>query len=156
MPLRRFVGAGCWIWGLEAVRQRVGCGIQKSGTPMAKILILDDEAGMRSILRRALEHAGHEVLEGTNGVEGLKRISENEVDIVVTDLLMPELDGIELIFNLRKSRPNLRVIAISGGGQLPPDSYLKIAQRGGARRILIKPFELRELLIAIEEELKPV
>jgi DNA-binding NtrC family response regulator len=121
---------------------------------MARVLIIDDEDGMRTILRRALEHAGHSVIEASNGLEGLKRISQETIDIVVTDLLMPELDGIELIFNLRKSRPNLRVIAISGGGQLPPDSYLKIAQRGGARRILIKPFELRELLIAIEEELK--
>lgn len=122
---------------------------------MATVLIIDDEPGMRAIMRRALEHAGHAVVAASNGAEGLKRISEAPIDIVVTDLLMPELDGIELIFNLRKTRPNLRVIAISGGGQLPPDGYLKIAQRGGARRILIKPFELRELLIAIEEELKP-
>ena len=117
---------------------------------MANILLIDDDNAMRSVMRRALEHAGHTVHEASDGLAGLQRISDGGLDLVVTDIIMPEFDGIELIFNLRKTHPDLRVIAISGGGQLPPEGYLKIAQRGGARMILSKPFELRDLTAAVE------
>ncbi len=121
---------------------------------MAKILVIDDDEAMRSVLRRGLETAGHSVLEAANGAEGLRLIEAGGIEVVVTDLLMPEMDGIEVIFNVRKQYPSLKVIAISGGGQLPPEGYLKIAQRGGARRILMKPFKLEELLQAVKDELK--
>lgn len=121
---------------------------------MAKILVIDDDDSMRSVLRMGLETAGHLVLEAANGTEGLRQIEAGGVEVVVTDLLMPEMDGIEVIFNVRKKYPSLKVIAISGGGQLPPEGYLKIAQRGGARRILMKPFKLEELLQAVKDELK--
>lgn len=121
---------------------------------MASVLLIDDDLPMRAVMRRALERAGHTVTEAGDGMSGIQRISDGGIDLVITDIIMPELDGIELIFNLRRTHPNLRVIAISGGGQLPPDGYLKIAQRGGAKRILSKPFELRELLEAVDEALK--
>ena len=121
---------------------------------MANILLIDDDNAMRSVMRRALEHAGHTVHEASDGLTGLQRISDGGLDLVVTDIIMPEFDGIELIFNLRKTHPDLRVIAISSGGQLPPEGYLKIAQRGGARMILSKPFELRDLIAAVEEALR--
>lgn len=121
---------------------------------MAKILVIDDDDSMRSVLRMGLETAGHLVLEAANGTEGVRQIEAGGVEVVVTDLLMPEMDGIEVIFNVRKKYPSLKVIAISGGGQLPPEGYLKIAQRGGARRILMKPFKLEELLQAVKDELK--
>jgi len=121
---------------------------------MSKILVIDDEEAMRSVLRRGLETAGHSVVEAANGVEGLKQIEAGGIELIVTDLLMPEMDGIEIIFSIRKNHPELKIIAMSGGGQLPADGYLKIAQRGGARRVLIKPFKLQELLQAVEEELQ--
>lgn len=120
---------------------------------MAKILVIDDNDAMRSVLKVGLEAAGHLVLEAANGTEGLRQIEAGGVEVVVTDLLMPEMDGIEVIFSVRKKYPSLKVIAISGGGQLPPEGYLKIAQRGGARQILMKPFKLEELLQAIKNEL---
>jgi DNA-binding NtrC family response regulator len=124
----------------------------QQGRFMAKILIIDDDDSMRSVLRMGLETAGHLVFEAANGTEGLRQIEAGGVEVVVTDLLMPEMDGIEVIFNVRKKYPSLKVIAISGGGQLPPEGYLKIAQRGGARRILMKPFKLEELLQAVRDE----
>lgn len=73
------------------------------------------------------------------------------MDLVVTDMVMPEMDGVELILILRKTHPRLPVIAMSGGGRLGPDDYLKIARAGGAARILAKPFEIDQLLWMVRE-----
>ena len=121
---------------------------------MSRILLLDDDQSVRSVLRRALEWAGHEVIEAADGRAGLKHISESPFDLVITDIIMPNVEGIEFILQLRRSAPDLKVIAMSGGGRMAPASYLEMARVGGAAKVLAKPFAIEELLAAVETVLK--
>ena len=110
---------------------------------MARILIIDDDPSILSTLRRAVERAGHEVSAADNGLAGLAQLASAPVDLVVTDIVMPEMEGIELIERLRRGYPGLPVIAMSGGGRVLPNTYLALARAMGASRILIKPFGRR-------------
>lgn len=117
---------------------------------MALILVLDDEAPLRSAVRRILERAGHEVLEASDGRQGLALANERYPDLVITDILMPGVDGIELILELREHRPDTLIIAISGGGDLvPSERLLSDAHALGAITALPKPFEVPEVLSAV-------
>ncbi|MBN2080615.1 response regulator [bacterium] len=118
---------------------------------MALILIIEDDAEARDVLRRGMIRAGHEVIEAANGAEGLKRLEQHEVDLVITDLIMPEKEGLETITEALEVYPDLKIIAISGGTRLGFDSYLKIARSLGAQRVYSKPVDLRELAGAVEE-----
>jgi DNA-binding response OmpR family regulator len=111
-----------------------------------RVLVIEDNRDLRNLVRVALEGAGHEVLTATQGLEGLACLSGREVDTVITDLFMPEMDGIEVIAALRRQFPGVKVIAMSGR---PGVDYLSVAKELGAARILRKPFEMNELLHAV-------
>ena len=118
---------------------------------MASILIIDDEAGVRALLRTVLEMAGYEVTEATNGREGLELYRHWPSDLIITDIGMPEMNGLELTLALTRQFLDAKVIAISGvGGDQNP---LNLAKRLGARHILQKPFSMSQLLTAVRYEL---
>ena len=112
-----------------------------------RVLVIEDNADLRDVVRLALEAAGHEVLTATQGVEGLACLNGHPVDLVVTDLFMPEMDGIEVIAALRRQFPGVRIVAMSGR---PGVDYLAVAKELGAARILRKPFAMDALLSAID------
>lgn len=119
---------------------------------MATILLIDDEAQVRGIFQVALEAAGHRVLNAESGKHGLRLLEHQEVDVILVDILMPDMDGLELIPLLRKTRPASKVIAVSGGSG--KWNYLKTAKHFGAHDTLKKPFSLQELLDAVAGQLK--
>jgi DNA-binding response OmpR family regulator len=112
---------------------------------MARILLIEDDSLFRSMLREALTRVGHEVTEAENGGVGLRTFAKGSFDLVLTDLVMPEVEGIETIVKLRKQCPNIRIIAMSGGGRGSAYDYLHIAQQIGANRVLMKPFSTEDL-----------
>ncbi len=116
---------------------------------MARILIIDDEDELRSMLRRMLEQAGHQVTEAVNGAEGIKLYEQDRPDLIITDIIMPEKEGVETIIALRRADPDLPIIAISGGGRLETTDFLTMARKLGARRTLSKPFRRDQLLEAV-------
>jgi CheY-like chemotaxis protein len=118
----------------------------------ARILVADDESVVRSFLRTVLEGAGYVVIEAGNGKQALKEILAGAVDLVITDLVMPEQEGIETIRALRRDAPGVGIIAISGafGGQ-----YLRTAKLLGANIVLSKPVSAESLLAAVAEMLEP-
>jgi DNA-binding NtrC family response regulator len=119
---------------------------------MATILIIDDEEIMRVLLRSALQAAGYEVVEAANGRQGLARYRHRPTDLVITDIAMPELNGLDLILALTRQCLYAKVIAISGlGGE---KNVLDVAKLLGARRTIQKPFSMLQLLDAVRYELK--
>lgn len=121
---------------------------------MALVLVIDDEGGMRTLVRRILEGAGHAVLEAENGKAGHRLFAQHSPDLVVTDILMPEKEGIETIRDLRKGHPAVRILAISGGGSTGQMNYLRMAQALGADAVLPKPFRSAALLETVERMLQ--
>lgn len=115
-------------------------------TQSHEVLLIDDDAAMRSMLVRAVTRAGYVVHEAADGREGLKILANHPVALVVTDIIMPDMEGVELILRMRKTHPNLPVIAMSGGGRMSPNGYLDVARACGATRTLAKPFDIEQLL----------
>ena len=120
---------------------------------MARILIIDDEPNLRSTLRRTLHQAGHQVSEAGNGAEGIDSYERDPPDLIITDILMPEKEGIETIIALHRADPDLPIIAISGGGHSGGMDFLCSAEKLGARHTLSKPFRGDQLLSAVSESL---
>lgn len=116
---------------------------------MAKILLIDDDEALRRVLSKALGHAGHSVIQASDGQQGIEIARVTSVDLVVTDLIMPVREGVETILCLRREKPALPIIAISGDGS-NSELYLEIAAKIGAKRILPKPFTPPELLELID------
>jgi len=112
---------------------------------MARILVIDDDELLRRTIRVVLERAGHEVLEASEGSMGLRLYWEQAPDLVLTDLFMPERDGLEVIRALRNELPQPPIVAMSGGG-LGGYDVLEVAAGLGAVRTLRKPFALQDLL----------
>ena len=121
---------------------------------MTRILIIDDDVQILKMLKRALEGEDYEVIEAADGNQGLKLYREDPTDLVITDIIMPEKEGVELIMELRNESPDVKIIAISGGGRLDPAQHLRIAKAAGAQYAFIKPVERKELLQAVGELLK--
>ena len=121
---------------------------------MAQILIVDDEENFRHVLKEILEFAGHEVLEANSGAQALEVYSSFRAELVMTDINMPGKDGIEIIMELRRDYPEVKIIAMSGGDI--GNSRIEMAENLGADRILDKPFYTREILDAVELLLKKV
>ena len=121
---------------------------------MARILIIDDEPQIRSMLTLMLEREGYEVVEASDGVAGIKIYRQNPVDLIITDLIMPNKDGIGMIIDLKKEFPDVKIIAMSGGGLNKPDGYLKGAKKLGATCTLTKPIDREEMLQAVKETLR--
>ncbi|MBL9138593.1 MAG: response regulator [Verrucomicrobiales bacterium] len=124
---------------------------EPSAAKPPRILLVDDNDAIRTVLHRLLARSGFDVVEARNGVEALAAHKARPADIVVTDLIMPEKEGLETILELRRMQPRLRIIAMSGGGRVRAQDYLKLASALGASRTLAKPFSEAELLKAIQE-----
>ena len=113
---------------------------------MARILIIDDEEQVLHLLQETLTRAGHEITSAQDGVEGLKAFKKQPTDLVITDILMPEKDGLDTIREMVALDPKVRIIAISGGGRTGVLDFLPVAQVFGAMYTLTKPFERQDLL----------
>ena len=118
---------------------------------MKKILIVDDDQQIRTMLRITLERAGHEVLEACDGVQAVAAFKDPAIGLVITDIVMPEKEGIELIMELKGINPRLGIIAISGGGRINPEDYLKWARRFGVEHTFSKPVDRKKLLEAVSQ-----
>ena len=118
---------------------------------MMRILVIDDDDQMRTLLRQVMEWAEYEVVEAADGREGMFKHRKQPVDLVITDLIMPEQEGLETITLLKREYPHVKIIAISGGGRIGPEAYLPAAQELGADKVFSKPFDVRELAEAVKE-----
>jgi DNA-binding response OmpR family regulator len=117
---------------------------------VARILIVDDDEGIRSFLTRKLTQAGHAVREAENGAVASRIMRGEPFDLIITDIFMPDKEGLETIMELKgTTTPDLKIIAMSGGGIGPADEYLSIARRLGADSTISKPFSLEELFAKI-------
>ena len=118
---------------------------------MAQILVVEDTPEVRRTLRRMLETEGHTITEAGNGQEAIEQLRAGPVDLIITDVLMPEKDGIELLRQIPEIYPGLPVIAMSGGGrQLPATVALSLSKAFGAQHTLYKPFRKPELIRLVE------
>lgn len=135
---------------------------------MAKILLIDDDDDFRKMLKTAMERAGHEVTEAVNGEDGHRIFAEHPHELVITDIFMPQKEGIHTIFDFRMAYPDLKIIAISGGGimakdldeddilqlvnsEMDSESILELATDFGADHVIAKPFNIKYLLQIIDE-----
>ena len=117
-----------------------------------KILIVDDEVPVRKMIHKIIEPNGYDVLEAENGIEAEKIVNASNIDLLITDIVMPGMHGLDLIMSVKKSNPELPVIAISGGGGIAGRfDYLEIASMVGAENIIRKPFSKDELLTLVEK-----
>lgn len=126
---------------------------------MANILVVDDEVEIGEVVRRVLERSGYTVTVTNNATAALDAAAREPPDVVITDVIMPKVHGVQLIMTLRERYPSTRVIAISGGGSFGPlaykpdaistHAYLAAAREAGAEVILTKPFDLTDLLAAV-------
>lgn len=110
------------------------------------ILVVDDEAELRDVVSRVLMDAGHRVTTAVDGKEAIARMGGEAFDLILTDVIMPEKDGMQVITEARRKQPQVRIVAMSGGGHIPRDQYLRIASGLGAHAVLAKPFTSRELI----------
>ncbi|MCK5296317.1 MAG: response regulator [Alphaproteobacteria bacterium] len=118
---------------------------------MVQILVIEDDDIVRELIKSILIDAGYDVTSANNGKEGLKSAISNKPDIVITDIFMPEKEGLETIKELRAHYPDIKILAVSGGGQITMENVLKIAGIFGADMVLKKPFETDVLLEKIKE-----
>ena len=123
---------------------------------MPVILLIEDDRELRAMLKTALVRKDFTVLEADNGKEALIQFKPGITDLVVTDLIMPEEDGLKVIIKIREKKPGIKVIAISGGGKAGPVSYLNLAKALGADAVFPKPFSPGELVSKIENLLSKV
>ncbi|MBN2164368.1 MAG: response regulator [Pontiellaceae bacterium] len=120
---------------------------------MANILIIDDDPSIRNVFTRYLEHKGYSVTVASDGSEGLSILSTFAPDLVITDVMMPGKDGLEVVLELRKTRQDIPVFAISGGMRMAVMDFLPMIKKFGAKKVFYKPVDLDELLVAIHEQL---
>jgi len=123
---------------------------------MALILVIDDSEVMRALVRRMLERDDHSVIEAQDGEVGLYLFTSCAPDLVVTDLIMPNKEGIETIKEMRRMRPDARIIAMSGSIDVTGGLYLRVASKLGADEVLEKPFQPAQLLRAVDRLLGAV
>ena len=121
-----------------------------------KILVIDDEADICEMTKLLLERAGHEVACTSDSRLAGRMLKEQAFDAVITDMLMPDKDGLEVMADLRRNHPEVRIIASSGGGRVSSDSYLHIARKSGAHALLSKPFTMPELIASVEKAFQTV
>lgn len=122
---------------------------------MARICLIEDDPTVRKVLYKVLSGAGHFVSAASNGREGLELMEHRDFDLVVTDIIMPEMEGIEMIRRVRDSKPDLKIIAMSGGGRVGNTDFLKIAKNLGADEIIYKPVTRTDFLETVNRCLVP-
>jgi CheY-like chemotaxis protein len=118
---------------------------------MPGVLIVEDEKDLREMLKISLLRRKYTIIEAENGNEAILHFKPSLTDLVVTDLIMPDEDGLKVIIKLKELKPSIKIIAISGGGKAGPGSYLNLAKALGADAIYSKPFSINELISKIEE-----
>ncbi len=118
---------------------------------MAGVLIVEDDNELREMINISLTRRKFTVIEAVDGKEAITHFKPSITDLVITDLIMPEEDGLKVIMKLREMKPSLKIIAISGGGKAGPGSYLNLAKALGADAVYSKPFSINDLITRIEE-----
>ncbi|MGM0418085.1 MAG: response regulator [Thermodesulfobacteriota bacterium] len=118
-----------------------------------KILIIEDDSDLRQVLKIMLAKEGLSVVEAGDGKEGMKLFGQDLYDLVITDIIMPEKEGIETIFELKKLNPDVKIIAISGGGKIAADEYLGMASNFGVSKVLSKPFKRDVFIESVKDVL---
>jgi CheY-like chemotaxis protein len=113
---------------------------------MARILLIEDDDNFRKMLKLTLTDVGYEVIEATDGEQGIDLYRRQPADLVVTDIIMPNKEGTETIIQLKKEFPDVKIVAISGGGLTKSDVYLRVANLLGVERTFSKPFDKSEFL----------
>jgi DNA-binding NtrC family response regulator len=121
---------------------------------VASILLVDDNDQLRSLIERALKSGGHEVVSVADGKAAVALLPNGKYDLVLTDIVMPEMEGLELIRAVRKANPGTKIVAMSGGGRGTADDYLTLAKNFGAAATLEKPFRIDTLTETVERVLK--
>jgi DNA-binding NtrC family response regulator len=117
---------------------------------MASILVIDDDYLMREMLMQMITLHGHEVKSAENGKIAEKLLEENAFDLIITDIVMPEKEGLETIIQIHKRHPGKPIIAMSGGARIEPESYLQLAKEFGAHYTFAKPFNRHDFIKAID------
>jgi len=118
---------------------------------LKNILLVDDEESIRKMVRAVLGEDNYSFTEASNGVEALEIMETQSFDLILTDVIMPDCDGIELVMSVRKKLPDIKVIVMSGGGRVRADHYLNLAEKLGAARVFEKPFNTAELRETVAE-----
>jgi DNA-binding response OmpR family regulator len=121
---------------------------------MAKILIVEDDDEVRDVLKTLLRDEGHQVSEASDGNAAMEEFLRDPADLVVLDIVMPDKEGLETIIDLRRTHPNVKIFAMSGGGRTSPQDYLDMAKRLGAIQVIAKPFSIDDFLRGVETALK--
>jgi DNA-binding NtrC family response regulator len=121
---------------------------------MVRILVIDDDAHFRTSLCENLTDEGHDTLEASNGLEGTKVLASSKIDLVITDIIMPEKEGLATIREVHRDYPDTKIIAISEGGTIPAVDYLRTAKLFGAHHTLAKPFRWEDMKQAVSEVLE--
>ena len=116
-----------------------------------KVLVIDDDHLVRYTLSKILQRSGYDVVTASDGVRGMLLLREEHPDVVITDIIMPEQEGIDTIIQIRRERPSIKIIAISGGGRIRNIDFLTMAHSLGADDVIRKPFEADELLARLTE-----
>lgn len=123
---------------------------------MAQVMVVDDDQQVLRLISEIIEKEGHQVIQAADGERASQLFEQHPTDMVITDLLMPNKEGLELIQELRSLRPEVKIIAYSGGGQIEPDNYLDFAKGMGADRVFSKPIPIKELKTAVSELLSEI
>jgi CheY-like chemotaxis protein len=123
---------------------------------MARVLVIDDDEESRTLIKAMLQGSGHYVMEASDGRDGLDQFAAKPAHVVITDINMPGMDGHAVIRTFRRDYPDIPIVAISGGGATPKEDLLLQASSLGAREIIVKPFEFRQLVAAVERALTRV
>jgi CheY-like chemotaxis protein len=128
---------------------------------MQRILIVDDEGDVRDSIKSVLDLAGYSVRTAENAADALEQLEQVPIDVVITDIIMPKMNGVQAIESIRKAFPRVRIVAISGGGSfglaayqptaITTNAYLASAEKAGAHLVLTKPFEAEDLIEAVEK-----
>lgn len=118
---------------------------------MPKILVIDDEAPFRNLIRTILEQSGDTVIEAEDGRQGLTLFNNHQPDLVICDIFMPVMEGIETITKLKSESPQCPILAISGGGSGRDFDFLKMAKKIGADGVIQKPISHDSFIIAVRE-----
>jgi CheY-like chemotaxis protein len=138
------------MWSLH-VELASDIRLKTTGKEQMRILVIDDEVSARDVIVDLLTAVGHDVVEAKDGVEGLRLNSAEPADLVITDLFMPEKDGIAVVMELKRTMPDVKIITISGGGHYGNLGPLQTAKLLGSTFILEKPFTPYELLNLVEK-----
>ena len=118
---------------------------------MKRILVVDDDEAIRNLLKTILEREGYEVSSAADGKEAIRLFRRQPSDLIITDIIMPEQEGLKTILNLRRDHPHVGIIAISGGGQYGLGDYLEAATAFGADKTFSKPFDRAELVRSVRD-----